>query len=149
MHSEYTWSSLLVCSYNQSSSDRFSSKGNNLTRLHGCAGWFECSVYVHAIGHLFSSPGWSPDCTTPGVGVGVVVDGSVDVSKMLFYVKVFYVMDKALPGELSWSCDRSCFTVTWFQLNIFMSTIKVIRGGNITVWKFSIGMFYVSVRATV
>ena len=39
------------------------------------------------------------NCTTPGVGVGV--------SKK-FNVKVFYVMGKALSGELSCPCDRSC-----------------------------------------
>ena len=44
----------------------------------------------------------------PGVGVGVA--GGVSISKMLkFYVKVFYVMVKALSGELSCPCDRSCF----------------------------------------
>ena len=52
-------------------------------------------------------------CTTPGVGVGVGIDGSVGVDKMLkFYVKVFYVMGKALSGELS--CTRtglSCFSI--------------------------------------
>ena len=37
-------------------------------------------------------------CTSPGVGV----------SKMLkFYVKVFYVLGKALSGELSCPCYRS------------------------------------------
>ena len=42
----------------------------------------------------------------PGVGVG----SGVGVSKMLkFYVKVFYVMGKALSGELSCPCDRSCY----------------------------------------
>ena len=36
-----------------------------------------------------------------GVGVGVSVGGGVGVSKMLkFYIKVFYVMGKALSGEL-------------------------------------------------
>ena len=40
-------------------------------------------------------------CTTRGVGVGV------RVSKK-FNVKVFYVMGKALSGELSCPCDRSC-----------------------------------------
>ena len=39
-----------------------------------------------------------------GVSVGV------GVSIMLkFYVKVFYVMGKALSGELSCPCDRSCY----------------------------------------
>ena len=37
-----------------------------------------------------------------GVGVGVSVGGGVGVSKMLkFYIKAFYVMGKALSGELS------------------------------------------------
>ena len=41
------------------------------------------------------------------VGVGI---GSSGVSKMLkLYVKVFYVMGKALSGELSCPCDWSCF----------------------------------------
>ena len=52
-------------------------------------------------------------CTTVGVGVGVgvgvVVAVGVGISKMLkFYVKVFYVMGKALSGKLSCPCDRSC-----------------------------------------
>ena len=46
--------------------------------------------------------------TTPGVGVGVGVGGGVGVSKKL-NVKVFYVMGKALSGELSCPCDRSCY----------------------------------------
>ena len=29
-----------------------------------------------------------------------------------FYVKVFYVMGKALSGELSCPCDRSCYDMT-------------------------------------
>ena len=41
-------------------------------------------------------------CTTPGVG------GGVGVSKK-FNIKVFYVMGRALSGELSCPCDRSCF----------------------------------------
>ena len=44
-------------------------------------------------------------CTTPGVGVGI--GGVVGVSKK-FNVKVFYVMGKALSGELPCPCDRSC-----------------------------------------
>ena len=47
-------------------------------------------------------------CTTPGVGVGAGIGGGVN--KMLkFYAKVFYVIGKALSGELSCPCDRSCF----------------------------------------
>ena len=40
----------------------------------------------------------------PAVGVGVGV--GVGVSKK--FNKVFYVMGKALSGELSCPCDRSC-----------------------------------------
>ena len=37
----------------------------------------------------------------------------VGASKMLkFYVKIFYVMGKALPGELSCPCDRYCFLLS-------------------------------------
>ena len=51
-------------------------------------------------------------CTTRGVavGVGFGIIGGGGVSRMLkFYVKVFYVMGKALSGELSCPCDRSCW----------------------------------------
>ena len=48
-------------------------------------------------------------CTTPGVGVGVGIGGGVGVSKK-FNVKVFYVMGKALSGELSCPCNRSCYS---------------------------------------
>ena len=55
---------------------------------------------------------WKSYCTTPGVGVGVDIGvgiGVGSISKMLkFYVKVFYVMGKALSGELSCPWDRSC-----------------------------------------
>ena len=43
----------------------------------------------------------------PGVCVGVDVGGGVGVSKK-FDVKDFYVMGKALSGELYCPCDRSC-----------------------------------------
>ena len=48
-------------------------------------------------------------CTTPGVGIGA----GVGVSKKLNN-KVFYVMGKALSGELSWPCDRSCYNTPLF-----------------------------------
>ena len=35
------------------------------------------------------------------------------MDKMLkFYVKVLYVMGKALSGELSYPCDRSCLVIS-------------------------------------
>ena len=65
---------------------------------------------------IFSSPGWSSGraiVLPPGIGVGVSVGIGGGVSKMLkFYVKVFYVMGKALSGKLSCPCDRSCFVCT-------------------------------------
>ena len=56
---------------------------------------------------IFSSPGQSPGraIVLPGVSVGVSVGSGVSKK---FNVKVFYVMGKALSGELSCPCDRSC-----------------------------------------
>ena len=48
-------------------------------------------------------------CTTPGVGVDVGGGGGGGGVSKKFNVKVFYVMGKALSGELSCPCDRSCF----------------------------------------
>ena len=48
-------------------------------------------------------------CTTPGVSVGIGGSGG-DVDKMFkFNVKVFYVIGKALSGELS--CMRTGLVV--------------------------------------
>ena len=53
--------------------------------------------------------------TTPGVGVG----GGGGISKK-FNVKVFYMMGKALSGELSCPSDRSCFKLYMlFTIYIF------------------------------
>ena len=41
----------------------------------------------------------------PGVGIGFGVGDSISKK---FNVQVFYVMGKALSGELSCPCDRSC-----------------------------------------
>ena len=53
---------------------------------------------------------------------------SVDVggvSKMLkFYIEVFYVMGKALSGELPCPCDRSCYISANF-LQRLMSNYQV------------------------
>ena len=42
-----------------------------------------------------------------------------------FYVKVFYVMGKALSGELSCPCDRSCFFL-FFYFDVFFYFIFII-----------------------
>ena len=55
--------------------------------------------------------------TTPDVGIGIGVGGGGGVGKK-FNVKVFYVMGKALSGELSWPCDRSCLTFFLLFINI-------------------------------
>ena len=62
-------------------------------------------------------------CTTPGISVG----GRVGVSKMLkFFVKVFYVMGKALSGELSCPCDRPCFYFFLFNKRHVLFVIPYI-----------------------
>ena len=56
----------------------------------------------------------------PSIGVGV--GGGVGVSKK-FKVKVLYVMGKALSGELSCPCDRSCSVHTSHLSTFFFSDI--------------------------
>ena len=60
-------------------------------RIHGCGTGCRASI--------FSSPGRSP-------GRAIVL---ASATALAFYVKNFYVMGKALSGELSCPCDRSCF----------------------------------------
>ena len=63
---------------------------------------------------LFLASSRKSYCTTRGVGIGIDVGVGVGggVSKK-FNVKVFYVMGKALSGELSCPCDRSCLLVSF------------------------------------
>ena len=49
--------------------------------------------------------------------VGIGVGGGVGVSKK-FIGKVFYVMGKALSGELSCPCDRFCFILCLISLDL-------------------------------
>ena len=78
------------------------------------------------ISYIFSWPGRSSgrDIVLPPVGVGI--GGGVGVSKK-FNVKVFYVMGKALSGELSCPCDRSCegdYLFTWSnELSYISNTV--------------------------
>ena len=60
-------------------------------------------------------------CTTPSVSVGVGIgsSGGGGGSKK-FNVKVFYVMGKALSGELSCACDRSCCDSGVLIILVFM-----------------------------
>ena len=62
------------------------------------------------IDKYFCSPGHSP-------GRAIVLPLASALAKSLT-LKVFYVMGKALSGELSCSCDRSCF-------NCFSEKIKL------------------------
>ena len=58
---------------------------------------------------LFSSPARSP-------GRAIVLPPALASASSLasgFYIKVFYVMGKALSGELSCPCDRSCCRSLW------------------------------------
>ena len=54
-------------------------------------------------------------CTIPGLGVG---GGGGGISKKI-NVKVIYVMGKALSGELSCPCDRSCLCLKGFPSILF------------------------------
>ena len=73
---------------------------------------------------MFSSPGQSPGraIVLPPASASVLASGLASASALAaafanclsFYVKVFYVMGKALSGELSCSCDRSCFILPIF-----------------------------------
>ena len=60
---------------------------------------------------IISSPRWSPGraiVLPPALALGLASASAL--AKMLkFYIKVFYVMGKALSGELSCPCDRSCW----------------------------------------
>ena len=73
-------------------------------------GWKTFVICLHSevskqILMIFSSPGRSP-------GRAIVLPPASTLASALakqsFYVKVFYVMGKALSGELSCPCDRSC-----------------------------------------
>ena len=50
-----------------------------------------------------------------GFGIGVSIGGGGGVSKK-FNVKVFYVMSKALSGELSCPCDKACFKKKYWYI---------------------------------
>ena len=55
---------------------------------------------------IFNSPGQSPGRAIVLPGASVLAGGGVSKK---FNIKVFYVMGKALSGELSCPCDRSCY----------------------------------------
>ena len=57
---------------------------------------------------LFNWPGRSPGRAI--VLPSALVSASALAKCYSFYVKVFYVMGKALSGNLSCPCDRSCLT---------------------------------------
>ena len=69
-------------------------------------------------GNIISSPGRSPGraIVLPQASAlaSVAASAASALAKCLsFNVKVFYVMGKALPGELSCPCDRSCFSIQY------------------------------------
>ena len=73
---------------------------------------------VAARSHLFSSPGQSP-------GRAIVLPPALAAASVLANVKVllkvFYVMGKALSGELSCPCDRFCYLKLFTELQISFS----------------------------
>ena len=73
----------------------------------GCVPNKALTVLVHRTfsrdTEIFSSPGRSP-------GRAIALPSASALAKCKsFYIKGFYVMGKALSGELSCPCDRSCF----------------------------------------
>ena len=64
------------------------------------------------VNRIFSSPGQSPGRAIVLHPASALVLASRAASALAkcssFYIKVFYVMGKALSGELSCPCDRSC-----------------------------------------
>ena len=58
---------------------------------------------------IFSSPGRSP-------GRAIVLSGGGGGVSKKFNIKVSCVMGKALSGELSCPCDRSCFPTSQFSI---------------------------------
>ena len=59
---------------------------------------------------IFSSPGQSPGraIVLPPVSASALALAAAEVLAKSLMLKVFYVMGKALSGELSYPCDRSC-----------------------------------------
>ena len=63
---------------------------------------------------IYSSPGRSPGraiVLPPASALALALASASVLAKcQIFFVKVFYVMGKALSGELSCPCERPCFT---------------------------------------
>ena len=61
---------------------------------------------------IFSSPGRSPGraIILPQASALALASVAASAFSKKFNVEVFYVMGKALSGELSCPCDRSCFS---------------------------------------
>ena len=76
---------------------------------HIFAAMLSICLSVHT-SHIFSSPGQSPGraIVLPPASALALAAASALTKCLSFYVKVFYVMGKALSGELSCPCDRSC-----------------------------------------
>ena len=63
-----------------------------------------------------------------------------------FYVKVFYVMGKALSGELSCPCDRSCLIQCYYstlalQLSSFVQACAVCLSADLKVNEYTSMIF--------
>ena len=68
---------------------------------------------------FFSSPGQSPGRAIVLPLASELATVSALAKCKSFYVKVFYVMGKALSGELSCPCDRSCsIAIVLFKMEL-------------------------------
>ena len=77
-----------------------------------------CALFVYSTNRSpkrsffipFSSPGRSPErAITLSPAFALALASAAASASALANVKVFYVMGKALSGELSCPCDRSCW----------------------------------------
>ena len=73
------------------------------------------NVKMPTIVGSFSFPGQSP-------GRAVVLPLAAALAKCyIFFIKVFYVMGKALSGKLSCPCDRSCYIYELEKIHAHLS----------------------------
>ena len=76
-------------------------------------------IVIRTLDLLFSSPGQSPGRAVVLSPASASALAAVLAKCQSFYVEVFYVMGKALSGELSCPCDRSCYTPAHALRQIF------------------------------
>ena len=67
--------------------------------------------------YIFSSPGRSPGRAIVLPSASALAAEAVSALAKSLMLKFFYVLGKALSGELSCPCDRSCFYMYWYTIS--------------------------------